>query len=267
MASVGRARVLAGAYAFKAEGLKNVTDTYRGQLLTSDRETVSAIIKDLPDRELANEVLAAALGAHLGLPIPRAFVAIADDSSLTTHHAPKIGGSSFLFASADVCVPSVAQLVLPEPGVADKLRLLVQELQGVPRLGDFYGFDSWLANVDRNIGNLLFGGTGQAWLIDHGRCFTGPTWQSDHLKCDAPYQNRLSEWLTPNLSRADKDRRVGEAESFAGQLSSVDVRAIGEDNEVSKMLPQGDFDALVTFLTDRVPHVRGLAARALGMVI
>jgi hypothetical protein len=66
--SVGRARALAGAVAFKAEGIPNVTDTYKGLILTSGGDVVAAVIKDLPARELANEVLAASLGYNLRLP-------------------------------------------------------------------------------------------------------------------------------------------------------------------------------------------------------
>ena len=51
-------QVLAGAVPFKVEN--NVTDTYRGLILTDAGER-TAIIKDLPPKELANEVLGAAI--------------------------------------------------------------------------------------------------------------------------------------------------------------------------------------------------------------
>lgn len=268
MALVDKGRLLAGAVPFKLQELANVTDTFRGQVLTAQGDTVSAVIKDLPERELANEVLGTAVGTYLGLPVPKAYIAACDDATLKTKHAPRIGKSSFVFASADVSTPSVAQIVLPgEPGVQDRLRILVNELQKAPKLGEFYAFDVWLANIDRHIGNLLFGAASSSiWLIDHGRCLSGPTWSAASLVADADFKNRLKDWLTPGMSSARRSECATEADSLIGRLGSVEVRRVCEDNMVASLLPAGDLDALVTFLGDRIPHVKTKTADALGLV-
>jgi hypothetical protein len=73
VATVGLARVLAGARSFKDQGIANLSDTYRGQILIGQSEVRQAIIKDIPVREIANEVLTAALALAISLPVPLPF--------------------------------------------------------------------------------------------------------------------------------------------------------------------------------------------------
>lgn len=105
-AFVGLATVLAGARPFK-EG--NVNDTFRGQVLTHDGDTRAAIIKDLDARQLANELMGAALANAAGLPVPQAYLAMADPARLAASKGPEMaGGSRLLFASTDADTPPVA---------------------------------------------------------------------------------------------------------------------------------------------------------------
>jgi hypothetical protein len=97
--------VLVGAKSFKDRGIANLSDTYRGQILLASGEVKTAIIKDIPIRELANEVMTAALAHAISLPVPPAFIALAEPANLSTRFASKIGTSSLVFASADVGCP------------------------------------------------------------------------------------------------------------------------------------------------------------------
>jgi hypothetical protein len=65
------ATVLAGAQPFN-EG--NVNDTYRGQILEEEGNTRVAIIKDLDERQLVNELMASALAKAAGLPVPQPYL-------------------------------------------------------------------------------------------------------------------------------------------------------------------------------------------------
>ena len=136
MPTVGFARVLAGAKSFKDQGIPNLSDTYRGQILIGQSEVRAAIIKDIPLREVANEVLAATLASAISLPVPPPFIALASPSDLVTKHASKLGASSVLFASADVNSPSISQIIVAQSAqaqngryasggkIADRLRLV-----------------------------------------------------------------------------------------------------------------------------------------------
>jgi hypothetical protein len=260
------ARVLAGARSFKDQGIANLSDTYRGQILIGTSEVRTAIIKDIPVREVANEVLAATLAIAISLPVPPPFIALASPSDLNAKHASKLGASSLLFASADVNSPSVAQIVVAQSAQAQiaAMKVVAKLLVDCGWLGEFYGFDGWSANIDRHVGNVLIGSNGQPWLIDHGRSFTGTAWTAADLDPSKLYRHRLKEWLTPLLDDAEQKRFSAIAAAMVPLLSALDVASLGEQNRLPALLGQADFNQLVTFLKDRIGFVPRIAADALN---
>jgi hypothetical protein len=256
---------LAGAKSFKDHGIANLSDTYRGQILIGESEVRTAIIKDIPVREVANEVLAATLAIAMSLPVPPPFLALASPSDLPTKHASKLGVSSLLFASADANSPSVAQIVVAQSPQAQMaaMQMVAKSLIDCGWLGEFYGFDGWSANVDRHVGNVLIGSNRQPWLIDHGRCFTGAAWSPADLDAAKLYRHRLKEWLTPLLNDAEQRRFSAAAAAMAPKLNDLDVAALGAQNGLPALLGEHDFNRLVTFLRDRIGFVPRIAADAL----
>lgn len=263
--TVQLARILTGAKSFKDRGIANLSDTYRGQILLKNGDVKTAIIKDIPVRELANEVMTAALAAAVSLPVPPAYIALVEPAILRTRFAPKLGTSALVFASADVNSPSVAQLLLGQSFAV--LQTIAAMLVKSGWLGDFYGFDAWAANVDRHVGNLLVSPSSAPWLIDHGRCFTGQNWQASDLTPNGDFRNRLKEWLTPLLDSGDQKRFAGEAAALVDRLNKIDIKALGNENRLPALLGDTDFDAMVTFLDDRRVHVPSIAASALNQAM
>lgn len=265
--TIGFARLLVGAIAFKDAGIANLGDTYRAQILTKEGVR-SAIVKDIPVRELANELMAAALAVELNLPVPPAYLVAADRRVLATQHAPKDGDVSFLFGSVDLKSPSVAQIINTKLGLdVVGLRRVIDALVSSGRLGNLYGFDAWSANIDRHVGNILLAANALPWLIDHGRCFTGQTWASADLVPDRLFTSRLKGWLTPSLSTAQKNEYAAVAAELALRLAALDVRETGTKNGLSYLFGEGDFNALVTFLCDRIAHTPRIASDSLGLVV
>jgi hypothetical protein len=263
---VGLARVMAGATSFKDAGIANVNDTYRGQILTENGELKAAILKDLPPKELANEVLAASLAALIGLPVPSAFVGITAPNSPCASRSRLPDGAGLMFASTDIGFPSVAQYLLlrAEPLSLARLEPIVDVLIEQPWLGDLYAFDAWAANIDRHPGNVLFGVGAGAWIIDHGHCFTGPTWVPADLVPAGKFRHRLTEWVTPFLQADQRKRLAAEASALITRLQRIDVSDVGIQNRVDGLLDEVDFKALVEFLLERIPHVPRAAGDALG---
>lgn len=260
------AQVMSGASSFKDAGIANVTDTYQGQILTRDQDLKTAILKDLPPKELANEILAASLASAVGLPAPPAFIGVTEPGNPCATRTIIQDGRGLMFASVNVSSPSVASLV---KGPTDQetmvlLRPIVELLAKQPWLADLYGFDAWVANVDRHIGNVLFGSGSGVWVIDHGRCFTGATWTQADLVAAGTYRHRLREWVTLFLSSDERKRLANEAAALAIRLRDVDVREAGGRNGVVNLIGASDFEALISFLTDRISHVPRAAGEALN---
>ncbi|MFE0755078.1 HipA family kinase [Inquilinus sp. NPDC058860] len=249
--------VLAGAMPFN---VGNVSDTYRGVIFTEQGEQ-TAVIKDLEPKELANEVLAAALGIRLGLPIPPPYIALAHPDRFTARKGPTLGDAKLVYASVDVRQPHVAALYFSGGG-----RAVLERLAQWQALGRLYGFDALVANIDRHAGNILFSGDKEVWLIDHGQCFTGPDWQPGDLEApDRPVRSRLTEWLTPVL---DYDQRIAVADDAALvelDTKGLDFQALAVVNHVAHLLTSGDLEAVMSFLSSRRAHVPRLAASTLEL--
>ncbi|WP_158693362.1 HipA family kinase [Neorhizobium alkalisoli] len=263
---IGFARVLAGATSFKDSGIANISETYRGQIYTADHETRFAIIKDIPARELANEIMAAAAAVALGLPVPPAYLAFIPEGDLEVKYAPRIEGGYILFASGDVASPSVASLVSKTTFSPASIRKIVEILLGGDLAG-VYEFDTWSANIDRHPGNILLSGSGSFWLIDQGYCFSGPNWAPADLVASAAFTNRLKNWVTPYLSKDEVDQLIAAIGAICAKAENVDLREVGKRGRIPDLIGNDDFEALLAFLTDRLPEVRRLTADALGRLM
>lgn len=254
--------VLPGANPFK-EG--NVNETFRGQVLLADQSVRAAILKDLDPRQLANELLVAMLGRAVGLPVPEVALGRAAPADLPAKHGPTLDdGSRLIFVSCDVRHPNLMRVLNSATSPA-ALTAIMADVLTWPMLGRLYGFDAWVANIDRHPGNLLFGGKHDIWLIDHGHCFSGPTWTGADLDAERPYTHRLSEWVTAHLQPEERKRRSSEVDSCANEMAKLDVSAAAAGSHIADLLPAGDVVAVVSFLQGRVAHVPRHANTALGL--
>lgn len=254
------ATVLKGAKPFKNN---NVNDTFRGQILLADQTVRSAIIKDLDPQQLANELMVAALARELSLPVPDCFLCLAPTDAMAATKGPAASPNARLvFASADMDTPPVAQLYAGSSQGAVRARLA--QWKKVPEL---YGFDSWIANVDRHHNNLLFDGADTVWMIDHGHCFTGPKWKSADLDGSKAYNNKLGHWLTPAMTTTRRQEVLNAVKGMQALLVAVDVGKLKQEGCGGDLVADAELAALTSFLTSRCSHTPKLAALALGIPI
>lgn len=132
---------------------------------------VAVIAKKISSREMAVEIVCAALGRSAGLPIPEPLLLLD-------------AGNEWYFGSADVGHPNLAQFVSSQDSS------VLDELERWPELLAAACFDELIANPDRHDGNILFDGQGFL-LIDHGLCIPSGMRPSD--ASDDYYSNRFLE--------------------------------------------------------------------------
>jgi len=260
MAIIEFGNVLAGARPFHFHD--NVNDVFRGEILCNSGAIMSAFIKDLPLRQLVNELIASVIASHLGLPVPVPILAVASRDTLAATQIPYGNDSHLVFASSAADARPVLQ-ILSEVGRADEV---YEILANWDRLGELYGFDSWVANIDRHRGNLLLGGKGDLWMIDHGHCLTGPAWSPSDLKEDAQCRNRMAEWLTPSLSGSRRVRAAEEAMQLKSSAEDTDVEELLSQNRIDALL-KGEFKNVVSFLEGRVDYIEPFSRKALGVLV
>lgn len=136
-----------------------------------------------------------------------------------------------------------------------------------PPLGRLYGFDAWIANVDRHAGNILFGSRADAWLIDHGHAFTGPAWTSQELDPKASYRHRLKDWLTEHLTQAGRETRAMQAGALEAELKLINVDGVIVSSRADSLLSNEDQNSVRSFLIMRISEVARLASAALDVPV
>jgi hypothetical protein len=117
---------------------------------------VTAYAKELNDTMILVELLAALVGRELGLPIPEPIIAISSDDKA-------------MFASLDVKTPDFTTHLTLKGGSYpfDENKEILEKLAHWILANKVIGFDEWIANCDRNTGNILYDGNDIFYLIDH----------------------------------------------------------------------------------------------------
>lgn len=262
MTEIPLAKVLLGAKPFNHG---NVNETFSGQVLTANGNIRHAIIKDLDIIQLCNELFAYSLASELKLPVPDCFLGLVPQGEIALSNAPFLpNGARLVFVSVDVKVPNVTFRLRAD---LSKQKDILSELAQWDELGVLYAFDTWIANIDRHPGNLLFGNSNEVWLIDHGHSFTGPNWQPTDLDATQQYRNRLSDWLTKELTSSQKKQHSKELRKFCSELSKIDVINAVRSSRVAELLQSELASALETFITDRSSNVDRLASQSLGVPV
>lgn len=223
-----------------------------------------AFLKDLDPRQFGNELFVAALAEHLKVPVPDAAIvlvplSVCDQFRKIHDHT---GDNFIAFGSIDASGSTVAQ-VFDELGSLDTP---LRHIKSSPMLGQLYGLDTWIANIDRHANNLIVRGDGQVFLIDHGHCFSGPAWSPSDLDANKSYDCRLREWLTPRLEQFEKDEAMADVKKVMSAVLTKDMQEIVVDCLASNLYGATDTDAVIGFLEARISHVESLAATALETV-
>lgn len=170
------------------------------------------VLKALSQREFFNELLGAAIGRALGLNIPDTYLVIAADDPVLSNALLLSSNERLCFGSALAPYPAFNKVLgLTGQIVPLAAAALTQALKAWPGCGETIAFDTWLANIDRNVGNLLFEPSAKHVLIDHGRCFTGPNWTIADLDPNLPQLNVLATMVAHFLQDAQDKQTVRNA--------------------------------------------------------
>ncbi|WP_322788134.1 HipA family kinase [Pseudooceanicola nitratireducens] len=244
--------------------MRSINSLFRGQVQLEDGSVQPCLLKNIDRIEVVNELISNLIAARLGLPVPRAVLTFVPDEFNGKNQfskAHKIKGGVVVFSSVDVQTPNLAQRVSSAHPLGQKI--ISHALNAWAKKSGLYGFDTWVANVDRHAGNLLFGSRNEVWLVDHGRCFTKEDWSPHDLRPNIQYLNRLREWYTQIMDPATRSATVSELPTVQGTIGALNVGSILTDSLASGLTDAGEQDALRDFLTTRVSRITTDATAAL----
>jgi len=259
IAAIQLGNVVPGAKLLDKDG-RGVNETFVGFIdVPSGR--LRAYIKVLPGRQLMNELVATTLGRALGLAIPEGYLVRARPSDLPeSAHLAAHSAEAMVFASGETSAPDLKRRMKAE-GTAALAALFTAWHGWVPCMA----FDEWLANGDRNPGNILFGGPGDIWLIDHSHCFTGPNWHASQLVPQGVWRNVIAENRIPTLTLPERIEAKKRVASLIPTLAALDCLSAFAASQAGAFLSPADAATLQGFIASRVSYLYDILSYRLGI--
>lgn len=259
--SIDLASLGAGALKVKAG---NRTDTWRGTIFTAGGPIV-AYVKMLPTNQLISESVCALLGRALGLNMPRPFLVHVKRKDLPKSKEWKgQENERICFGSEDAKHPSLKQIIEMGKGNSAINDKIVKHWLDWKGFRETAIFDEWIANPDRNIGNVLYDGT-DFHLIDHSHALTSPKWKPADLKPDISARNIWLDHQKPYLSEAEKKEWEGKAGLERFRYQCVEVSDLPERASMKRYSSPAERDAVSSFIQKRAGLILQLICRRLNI--
>lgn len=217
-------------------------------------------------RKIVAELAASQLGRALGLNIPKPFLVIVDPGMIPADQSSfDQTGTLLAFASAQAGKAPVSFNRLIN-SVSTGIHQLLLDWKG---LNSTIAFDEWLANVDRNPGNILFNAEDKSfWLIDHGQALTGSNWPlwglEDHKV--AATNVLLNELLRDApLDTNQKAALRDSANELMLRASQLDFDQLDPDNYFGLLVGEDEKSTISTFAYLRAFVTVELICKKIGM--
>jgi len=207
------------------------------------RYELMAYAKQLADLDFLAEIVTALIGREIGLPIPEPVIAT--------------DGHGYWFASVDIKYPDLGRsLAINDNRLLDTPgnRAVLQKLADWAEINTAIGFDEWIANGDRNLGNILFDSKGDFYLIDHNLAMRLP------FAPDSPIHNSLL-----NIKLMFTDDELGKQRikhRIEALINTIDPSLPGEIvNRLRAQHRQWDgeiLNSMVDFLNQRLQYLTAI---------
>lgn len=158
-------------------------------------------------KHIVAELVCSVIGRSIGLPVPEPLIVrICRGDLPASRLVDREADLTLAFASASVGGESCAQLLREDSDHA--LHLVMTWRHLLPTTA----FDEWMANPDRNLGNIVFAAH-NLWLIDHAQALGGKAADLSNLRSlqQEAFPNILAQLIEagfPPATRADHLKRV-----------------------------------------------------------
>lgn len=231
--------------------------THRASIMFHDGKTVPCHAKLYISgdcrRGLVNEVIGHILGKAAGLPVAqRAGIVMCTVAPLSIAY-PELQWGSLGTARYPLWVAQTFDGKSPAQLFTTATPALRQDLNKWEQLCEAVGFDAWVANVDRNIGNLIRIGPGMYGLIDHGRLCGSDRWEADSLDAARfDHVNRLS-WISWKKPHPPDPHKGAVLKACAGWRQAIAEAETALDVWLPRLLDarRGEHTAVLHYLRSR----------------
>lgn len=216
---------------------EGIHDAWRCLIRFADGASAEAYVKDIPPRRMVAEIVAATLADHLGLPVAEPVLVVKDNAAL-------LGSVAIAARTFRVALEANGELALTR-------------LRAWSSLMAACGFDDWIANPDRHMGNLLHDGGKAFWLIDHEFAM------AKDLAADIVADNHLHLAACGGASTRDVDNKLRPARLAVAQAQAT--ASLNAVHDRLSDLPIPHADEMLDFLRRRQSHLRALVLQRLPL--
>jgi len=152
-------------------------------------------VKLYPDQlKILNELTGHILAAAAGHAVPEKAAVVYVPVERLPDPCPK-----WVHERAPQPTPAWCSTVIPNDSLKifynANIKPIRTELADSEKAPSIVAFDDWLANIDRNVGNLLRIGKGDYALIDHGCILNDERWTEAQPDVTATYRNKIRDIL------------------------------------------------------------------------
>lgn len=212
-------------------------------------------------RHIVAELVCAVIGRAIGLPVPEPLIVKIRKGDLPTsrlidHEAD----ATLAFASASVGGDSCAQLLREDSEHA--LRLVMTWRQLLPTTA----FDEWMANPDRNLGNIVFAAQ-NLWLIDHAQALGGKAAELSSLKSlqQHAFSNVLANLIESAFVPADRADHLKRVQRWLNDNTlALDLEEAVAATGVRRWHTKRERAQLLDFVRNRLLITHSLLCNRLG---
>ena len=127
-------------------------------------------------------------------------------------------------------------------------------------------FDEYVANEDRNLGNLIYSPESrEIGLIDHGRCLTGSYWPTWGLEDAHRAVNNSLLINHESLNLKDKKLLLDTCNTLMRNSTKIDLQALDQDGHFERLGGVTSKSEIVNFLTQRINFTVTLLCQRIGL--
>jgi hypothetical protein len=222
----------------------NINPTWKAHVKTN-QTTLVAYVKQVDLRGIYVECVCAVLGRCLGLPIPKPLIVRAANDAL--NHIPE-SETILLFGSEDAVYPSFRRYLTNNSDDAMK------KLENFPKALDIGVFDEWIANADRNAGNILYDGGDNFSFIDHEKAIN-----PDLKPEDAAATNEIVRVIFAAQSEFEKYKTNRNVQTeIIPHYKTLPCALLSEKTFASSYLNETEILSVIEFLSKRLDNIEML---------
>lgn len=208
---------------------------------------------------LVAELLCALVARALGLPAPEPFVVLIEPGTLAESVLLPQKERMLCIGTRDIGGSTFAQLMREDSATARDMIMAWEHLIPVTAL------DEWLANPDRNLGNILYVAQ-TLHIIDHAEAFGGSARELFPLAeiTHEAFMNKLAMLLANNSASQRQQTLNAAGEWLTFSAAQVDINALIASADIKRWQSDQEEDELLHFIKTRLTITHRLLCQRLG---